>query len=79
LEQRWNACHASEAAGVQDSNKASDAWFTGAGYRTVLARRFLRQGRRSDCSGTTEMKGEFEALEKVSIEKNCNLRMQGKR
>ena len=70
---------AAEVAGVQDSNKTSDAWVTGATIVLFWPAAFFIKGDGSTAAELARLKGEFEALEKVSIEKNCNLRIQGRR
>src|SRR2546423_130811 len=65
---------ASEVAGVQDSNKSSDAWVTGAAIVLFWPAAFFVKGDGPTAAELARLKGEFEALEKASIEKNCGLR-----
>jgi hypothetical protein len=69
---------AAEVAGVQDSNKTSDAWVTGATIVLFWPAAFFIKGDGATAAELARLKGEFEALERVSIEKNCNLRVQGR-
>ena len=67
---------AAEVAGVQDSNKTSDAWVTGATIVLFWPAAFFIKGDGPTAAELARLKGEFEALEQVSIQKNCNLRVQ---
>jgi hypothetical protein len=67
---------ASEVAGVQDSNKTNDAWTTGAAIVLFWPAAFFIKGDGQTAAELARLKGEFEALEQVAIQKNCNLRIQ---
>ena len=67
---------ATEAAGVQDSNKTSDAITTTATVILFWPAAFFIKGDGQNAAELARLKGEFEALEKVSIEKNCGLQVQ---
>jgi hypothetical protein len=67
---------ASEVAGVQDSNKTTDAWVTGATIVLFWPAAFFIKGDGPTAAELARLKGEFEALEQVSIQKNCNMRVQ---
>ena len=69
---------ASEVSGVQDSNKTSDAWVTGATVVLFWPAAFFIKGDGQTAAELARLKGEFETLEKVGIEKNCKLRVQGR-
>lgn len=62
---------AAEVAGVQDSNRTSDAWTTAAAIVVFWPAAFFVKGDGPTATELARLKGEFEALEKVSIEKNC--------
>ena len=70
---------ASEAAGVQDSQRTSDQWATAGAVVLFWPAAFLVKGDGNNAAELARLKGEFEALEKIGIEKNCNLRVQGRR
>jgi hypothetical protein len=70
---------AAEASGVQDSQRTTDAWTTTAAVIIFWPAAFFVKGDGQNAAELARLKGEFEALERVSIEKNCNLRIQGKR
>ena len=67
---------ASEAAGVQDANKTSDAWTTGAAIVLFWPAAFFVKGDGQNAAELARLKGEFEAIEQASIQKNCGLRFQ---
>jgi hypothetical protein len=69
---------ASEASGVQDSQRTSDQWATAGAIILFWPAAFLVKGDGNNAAELARLKGEFEALEKVSIEKNCNLKVQGR-
>ena len=64
---------AAEIAGVQDSKASSDAVMTGVGLVLFWPSLFLIKGDGQTAAELGRLKGEFEALEKASIEKNCGL------
>jgi hypothetical protein len=67
---------ASEVAGVQDSNKTSDAWVTGAAIVLFWPAAFFVKGDGQAAAELARLKGEFEAIEQASIQKNCGIRFQ---
>ena len=69
---------ASEVAGVQDSKKTSDAWATAGAIVLFWPAAFFVKGDGNTAAELGRLKGEFEALEKISIEKNCSTRFQQK-
>ena len=68
----------SELSGVQDGKRTSDAWATTAAIVIFWPAAFLVKGDGQTAAELGRLKGEFEALEKVSNEKNCDLRLQQK-
>ena len=70
---------ASEVSGVQDSKRTSDQWATAGAIILFWPAAFLVKGDGNTAAELARLKGEFEALEKAGIEKNCNLRVQGPR
>jgi hypothetical protein len=64
---------AAEIAGVQDSKASSDAVMTGVGLVLFWPSLFFIKGDGQTAAELGRLKGEFEALEKASIEKNCGL------
>lgn len=67
---------ASEIAGVQDSKASNDAVMTGVGLVLFWPSLFFIKGDGQSAAELGRLKGEFEALEKASIEKNCGLKFQ---
>lgn len=67
---------ASELAGVQDSKASSDAVATGVGIVLFWPALFFIKGDGTTGAELGRLRGEFEALERVSIEKNCGLQFQ---
>ena len=67
---------ASEVAGVQDGKRTNDAWTTAAAIVIFWPAAFFVKGDGQTAAELGRLKGEFEALEKVSIEKNCTTRFQ---
>lgn len=69
---------AAELSGVQDGKRTSDAVATTAAIIIFWPAAFLVKGDGQTAAELGRLKGEFEALQKVSIEKNCELRLQQK-
>jgi hypothetical protein len=69
---------ASEAAGVQDSQKTTDTLTTTAAVIVFWPAAFFVKGDGQNAAELARLKGEFEALEQISIQKNCGLRVQGR-
>jgi hypothetical protein len=67
-----------EVSGVQDAKRTSDAWTTGAAIVIFWPAAFFVKGDGQTAAELERLKGEFEAVERVGIEKNCNLRLQQK-
>ncbi len=67
---------AAEIAGVQDSKASSDAVMTGVGLVLFWPSLFFIKGDGQTAAELGRLKGEFEALEKASIEKNCGLQFK---
>ena len=65
-----------EVSGVQDSQAESDAVATGVAIVVFWPAAFLIGGDDHNTAELARLKGEFETLEKVSIEKKCNLNFQ---
>ena len=69
---------ASEVSGVQDSQRTSDMWATAGAVILFWPAAFLVKGDGNTAAELGRLKGEFEALEQAGIQKNCNLRVQGR-
>ena len=67
---------ASEVAGVQDSNRTTDAWVTGAAIVLFWPAAFFVKGDGPTAAELARLKGEFEAIEQAAIQKNCNMRIR---
>jgi hypothetical protein len=64
---------ASELSGVQDNKAEGDAVATGVAIVVFWPAAFLVSGDDHTTAELARMKGEFETIEKVSIQKNCRL------
>jgi hypothetical protein len=67
---------AAELSGVQDSKRTSDAVATGVALVLFWPAAFMIKGDGQTAAELGRLKGEFEALERISIEKSCNLRFR---
>jgi hypothetical protein len=67
---------AAELAGVQDSKSTSDAVATGVGVVLFWPTLLFIKGDGQTAAELGRLRGEFDALEKVAIEKNCGLRFR---
>ena len=67
---------ASEAAGVQDAKRTQDQWATGAAIVIFWPAAFFVGGDGPNAAELARLKGEFEAIEQASIQKNCGMRVQ---
>jgi hypothetical protein len=65
-----------EVSGAQDSKASSDAVATGVAIVVFWPAAFFIKGDGQTAAELGRLKGEFEAIEKVAIEKNCGLRLQ---
>lgn len=70
---------AAEVAGVQNEKSTNDAVATGVGVILFWPALFFIKGDGATAAELGRLKGEFETLEKVSIEKNCGLDFQGRK
>jgi len=64
---------AAEVAGVQDRKATEDAVATTVGVLVLWPTLFFIEGDGQTASELARLKGEFEALEKTAIEKDCGL------
>ncbi len=65
---------AAEVSGVQDTKASNDAVATGVAIVLFWPAAFMIKGDGQTAAELARLKGEFETLEKVSIEKNCGLK-----
>jgi hypothetical protein len=68
---------AAELSGVQDAKASNDAVATGVAIVLFWPAALLVKGDGQTAAELARLKGEFETLEKVSIEKNCGLKFGG--
>jgi hypothetical protein len=68
----------SETSGVQDSKASNDAVVTGVALVLFWPAAFMMKGDGQTAAELARLKGEFEALERASIEKSCGLKFQQK-
>lgn len=59
-------------AGIQDSKSTNDAVAMGVGLVLFWPSLFFIKGDGQTAAELSRLRGEFEALEQVSIQKNCN-------
>jgi hypothetical protein len=65
-----------QAAGVQDSNRTSDAVLTTVGVVVFWPALFALKGDGNNAAELARLKGEMEALEGEAIRKKCNITFQ---
>jgi hypothetical protein len=70
------SARASELAGIQDSKATNDSVAMGVGLVLFWPSLLFIKGDGQTAAELGHLKGEFETLQKVSIEKNCNLQFQ---
>ncbi|MBX9684105.1 MAG: hypothetical protein K2X41_09985 [Hyphomicrobium sp.] len=66
----------SQASGVQDQKRTNDAVATTAAIIIFWPAAFLVGGDDQTTAELARLKGEFEAIEQASIQKNCGLKIQ---
>jgi len=67
---------ASSVAGVQDKNAENDAVATGVALVLFWPAAFFIRGNKQNSAELARLKGELEAVEKMSIQKNCGIVFQ---
>ena len=67
------SARASQVAGAQDSNAQGDAVATGVALVLFWPAVFFIDGDKQNAAELGRLKGELEALEQVSIQKNCGI------
>ena len=67
---------AGELSGVQDSKRTSDKVATAAAIIVFWPAAFFVSGDDAQTAELARLKGEFEAIQKVSITKNCGIKFQ---
>ena len=70
------SARAAQVAGVQDSKSTNDAVATGVGLVLFWPSLLFIKGDGATAAELGRLKGEFDAIERVSIEKNCGLKFQ---
>jgi hypothetical protein len=73
--QRLSA-HAAQAAGAQDSQATKDTIVTAAAIVVFWPAAFFVQGDKQNAAELARLKGEMEAIEQVSIRKQCGIQFQ---
>ena len=64
---------AAQVSGVQDKNAQGDAVATGVALVLFWPAAFFIRGNKGNAAELARLKGELEAVEKVSIQKNCGI------
>ena len=67
------SARASQIAGVQDKNAQNDAVATGVSLVLFWPALFFIGGNKENAAELARLKGEMEAIEKASIQKNCGI------
>ncbi|HRN89057.1 hypothetical protein [Hyphomicrobium sp.] len=67
---------AASVAGIQDSKSTNDAVAMGVGLVLFWPSLFFIKGDGHTAAELARLRGEFEALEQVSIQKNCGIQFQ---
>jgi len=67
---------ATELAGVQDQKRSNDAVTTGVTLVLFWPAAFLLNGNGQTAAELASLKGQFDALQQASIQKNCGLQFQ---
>jgi hypothetical protein len=65
-----------QTSGVQDQKRSNDQVATTAAIILFWPAAFLVGGDDQNTAELARLKGEFEAIEKISVQKNCNLQFQ---
>ena len=65
-----------QTSGVQDQKRSNDTVATAAAIIIFWPAAFLVNGNDQNTAELARLKGEFEAVEKVSIQKNCNFQFR---
>lgn len=68
---------AAELAGVQDRKRTGDIVATTAAIIVFWPAAFLVSGDDAQTAELARLRGEFEAIQRVSVQKNCGIRFQG--
>lgn len=70
------SARAAQTAGVQDEQASSDAVATGVAIVLFWPAAFFVGGNKENRAELARLKGELEAIEQVSIQKNCNIKFR---
>ncbi|HKL46256.1 MAG TPA: hypothetical protein VJ906_08430 [Roseovarius sp.] len=70
------SARAAQTAGVQDSQASSDAVATGVAVVLFWPAAFFIGGNKENRAELARLKGELEAIEKVSIQKQCDIQFR---
>jgi len=68
---------AAELSGVQDQKRSNDAVATGVAIVLFWPAAFLVGGNGQTAAELASLKGQFDALQQASIQKNCGLQFRG--
>ena len=70
------SAHVAQTSGTQDQKRTNDALATTAAIIIFWPAAFLVGGNDQNTAELARLKGEFEAIEKASIQKSCGLQFQ---
>ena len=79
MEMQRVSSRATQVAGIQDGNATDDAIATTAAIIVFWPAAFLVGGDGQTGAELARLKGEFEALESISVQKNCRLNIRRNR
>ncbi|MBY6067560.1 hypothetical protein KUW17_12460 [Leisingera aquaemixtae] len=75
-EARRVSSRAASVSGIQDKNASNDAVATGVALVLFWPAAFFIKGNKENAAELARLKGELEALEQISIQKNCGIVFQ---
>lgn len=75
-EGRRVSSHAARVAGQQDKNRSSDAVMTGVAVVLFWPALFALEGDGQTAAELARLKGEMDAIEQASIQKNCGIQFR---
>jgi len=72
-EARRVSSRAASVSGIQDKNASNDAVATGVALVLFWPAAFFIKGKKENAAELARLKGELDALEQISIKKNCGI------
>lgn len=72
------SARAAQVAGIQDQKATNDAWATGIGLVVFWPSLLFVKGDGQTAAELGRLRGEFEALERAGVQKNCGLQFRNR-